>query len=377
MNLVVDENIVLAEEAFSQFGNVRLYNGREITSSALKDADALIIRSVTEVNQSLLQAASVRFVGTATIGTDHVDEDFLKKRGIVFASAQGCNSFAVAEYVASAIFHLSSLYNLNLRKCRLGIIGVGNIGSKVRMFAESTGMKVICSDPPLQRLTGTNDFFSLDEILSSEIITLHVPLTFSGANKTFNLLNEENLKKTASNAVIINTSRGGVINENEILRLNKSKKFILINDVWENEPDVNLGILKESTISTPHIAGYSVEGRVNGTKMIYDALCEWTDSEKKWKPELSKLSTPVITLSGNERLEEAINKVLKSVYDIQNDSDQFKLLLDMNKADRLKHFDKMRKEYHFRREFNNFTVQLDRKNDELINVLKALRFTVK
>ncbi|MFN3693868.1 MAG: 4-phosphoerythronate dehydrogenase [Ignavibacterium sp.] len=217
MKIIVDENIAFAKEAFSLFGDVVLLPGREITNETLKNADVLIIRSVTDVNEKLLSNTSVKFVGTATIGTDHIDLDYLKSMDITFADAKGCNAYAVAEYFLTALLKVCSDEDISLQNKSIGVIGVGNVGSKVAGFSELLGLKVLKNDPPLQRENPDENFYSLDEVLQCDIITLHVPLTLEGEDKTYHLLNAENFEVLKDGSILINTSRGAVI-DNQALR---------------------------------------------------------------------------------------------------------------------------------------------------------------
>jgi erythronate-4-phosphate dehydrogenase len=216
MKIVADENISCAYEAFSPFGEVILLPGREITNKHLKDADALITRSVTIVNKELLEGTNIKFVGTATIGWDHIDIDYLSKNNVNFSSAAGCNSDAVTEYVFSAMFSIAAGKNISLRNKKLGVVGGGNIGSRVAEIAPSLGLEVILNDPPLKRKTGSDIYQPLDKIYDCDIITLHVPLNVSGEDKTVHLFNKKNLEMLKENSIFINTSRGSVVDNTSL-----------------------------------------------------------------------------------------------------------------------------------------------------------------
>jgi erythronate-4-phosphate dehydrogenase len=202
MRLVVDENIAFAREAFNEFGSILLLNGRSITKKALKDADGVIVRSITKVDKSLLENSNVKFVGTATIGTDHIDKEFLIKNKIAFSYARGCNADSVAEYVFTALLKIAVDEEINLSDKTIGIVGVGNIGSKVARLAEILGMRVLKNDPPKEREGIGSYYVTLDEILKADIITLHVPLNKDGIDKTVHLINEHNLKKLKEDTII-------------------------------------------------------------------------------------------------------------------------------------------------------------------------------
>ncbi len=202
LKLIVDENIALAADIFNQFGDVKLVSGRYITNSLLKDIDILIVRSITNVDEGLLKNTPVKFVGTATIGTDHIDLDYLKKNNIIFADAKGCNAFSVAEYVVAALLNFSVKYDFSLKDKSIGIVGVGNVGSKVATFAEALGMDVLLNDPPLQRNGDKTNFVELDEILKCDIVTLHVPLNPNGIDKTHHLFDKKILSRLKNDTIL-------------------------------------------------------------------------------------------------------------------------------------------------------------------------------
>lgn len=377
MNLIVDENIAFAQEAFSHFGNAILVDGRTLTNKNVKDADVLLIRSITKVDAELLRDSKVQFVGTATIGTDHIDLDYLKSKNISFADAKGCNADSVAEYVFTALLKITSEKNISLNGKTIGVVGIGNIGSRVVRLAESLGMKVLKNDPPLERNAIGKNSVSLDEILKADIITLHVPLSFEGVDKTFHLLNENNLKMISENAIIINTSRGAVINNSSLLNATIRKNFNLILDVWEDEPLVNFNLLAKTKIASAHIAGYSFEGKVNGTKMIYDALCKFTNTNPEWSPELPLIERRELELSDSSSDEEKLYKLLSSIYKIEEDDARLREISNYNQREQAGYFDKLRKTYPVRREFSNFTVHISETEKHLKAVLESFRFTVR
>ncbi|WP_337865385.1 4-phosphoerythronate dehydrogenase [Ignavibacterium sp.] len=374
MKLVVDENISFAKEAFSLFGDVKLFAGREIKNEILKDADILIIRSVTNVDESLLKNTQVRFVGTATIGTDHIDLDYLKNNKIAFADAKGCNAFGVAEYVLTALIKICSDEKINSEGKSIGIVGIGNVGSKVLKFSELLGLKVLKNDPPLQRKNPDERFYSLEEALQCDIVTLHTPLAFEGEDKTFHLLDEEKLSQLKDNSILINTSRGAVIDNNALSKIISQKKLKVALDVWENEPDVELSLLERVAIASPHVAGYSLEGKVNGTIMIFNALNTFLGTNYDFDFTLPEVKHNLFEYNQTDFDIDEFNELLKSIYDIESDTNQMKKMLYFNREDRVKYFDEMRKNYPLRREFNNYRIKL--KSDKLKNFFEGLRFKV-
>ncbi len=376
MKLVVDENITLAEEAFSSFGDLKLINGRNITNKILCDAYALIVRSITNVNKELLTGTAVEFVGTATIGRDHIDTDYLLQEGIKFADAKGCNANSVAEYVMAAIMRISMEENLSLKNKSIGVIGVGNIGSRVVRYAKALGLAVLKNDPPKERENIGNGYSKLEETLKANIITLHVPLNTTGIDKTYHLLNANNLDSLKQRAILINTSRGAVIDNNALLNIIDKKQFNTILDVWEGEPLINTELMKKVKLGTSHIAGYSLEGKANGTKMIYDSLTKFTNKKSDWMPQLPKIYDNLIELPSEGTIEEKLHFIIKHIYDIENDDLLLRKLIGLNKDGRIKHFDDLRKKYPVRREFGNYTVKIN--DDEGISkIIRTLGLNYK
>ena len=377
MNLIIDENIAFAQEAFSHFGKAILVNGHSLTNKNLKDADALIIRSITRIDKGLLRNSKVKFVGTATIGTDHIDLDYLHSKNISFADAKGCNADSVVEYVFTALLKIAAERNISLKEKSIGVVGVGNIGSRVVRLAESLGMKVLKNDPPLERNRIGKNYVSLDELLNVDIITLHVPLSFEGDDKTYHLLSQDNLNKIKSNAIMINTSRGAVIDNASLLDETNKKGFNLILDVWENEPSINLDLLAKTKVATAHIAGYSLEGKINGTKMIYDALCKFKNKKPTWQPELPEIESSILQLPNGQSDNEKLYKLFASIYKIEKDDARLREISNYKLNEQAGYFDMLRKTYPVRREFNNFMVQLSEKEKHLKAVLENFRFKVK
>jgi erythronate-4-phosphate dehydrogenase len=376
MRIVVDENISFAEDAFSKLGEVILLPGRKIYHQHLKDADALITRSVTMVDAKLLENTAVKFVGTATIGTDHVDKGFLSANNIHFADAAGCNADAVAEYVFTSLFTIAVKHKIKLNGLKLGVVGAGNIGSRVVKIGKSLGLNVYANDPPLKRKTGSNDYRELTELLDADIITLHVPLNMEGIDKTFHLFDEKILSSLKDNCILINASRGEVVNNKALNELIPKKNFLAVLDVWENEPGINTQLLEKVMIGTPHIAGYSLEGKVNGTKIIYDSLCGFLNITPNWSPSLPSVDNNIVELSSQKYSEEILNDILKRVYDIEVDNKNMKKMIGMNEIDKQNHFDSLRKNYPFRREFSNYSIKFRSKEKELEKILTAFRFRI-
>ena len=377
MNIIIDENIEFGQEAFRQFGEVRKIHGRKITNEILRECEVLVVRSITNVNKSLLEGTPVKFVGTTTIGTDHLELDYLNEKGIKFSSAPGCNSFAVAEYVLSALYDIATNKKIELKGKSLGVVGYGNIGKKVTKFAKAIGMNVLVNDPPLQREGYHYNFSSINEILECDLITLHVPMNKTGVDKTFHLIDDERIDKLEPGTVLINTCRGAVVdNEAMLTRLKSNSDLIAVLDVWENEPIIKGSLLDLVYLASPHIAGYSLEGKVNGTVMIYDELCKFTNETAKWQPMLPDVENSKIQLDPNLSDQELLSKITSHIYPIARDSESIKKLKELDPDSRAKEFDKLRKNYNLRREFDNFSVDSKHLSDSQKNILAQLRLSV-
>ncbi len=377
MRIVVDENISLGKEAFEKLGDVELIHGRKIENKNLIDADALIVRSITKVNEDLLKNTKVKFVGTTTIGTDHIDKEYLTRNKIHFAYSPGCNSFAVTEYVYSAITHLLNKYSLDIEKMSIGIVGFGNIGTKVGSIAKALDLKVIINDPPLQRKNNNKNFSTLEEALKCDIVTFHVPLNLEGIDRTVHLLNKENISLIKENAILINASRGPVI-DNRMLKkrlLEKNNIFVVL-DVWENEPDYDIDLLKLIELGTPHIAGYSFEGKLNGTIMIYQQLCEFLKVKPTWKPKLPIVKNNVIDLSEKKKNIEILSTIFNRSYEVKKDDLLLREAFGFTKEEKIKHFDSLRKNYRLRRELINYKAQVKSKEKINTKLLSSLRLNI-
>lgn len=389
MLFIIDENIPFAREAFGALGEVRLVAGRAITRDLLRDADALLVRSVTRVNAALLAGTRVQFVGTATIGTDHIDLDYLQQTGISFASAAGCNANSVAEYIVAALLHIAEQKRFLLAGKTLGIVGVGNVGSRVAEKARALGLRVVLNDPPLQKLLASSTpealpavlrqnlsrlsavtFHTLDELMSADIITLHTPLIRNGAHPTLHLFDENRLRKIKPGGILLNTGRGEVIDNLALKKVMRSELLTAaVLDVWENEPQIDPELLERITLATPHIAGYSFDGKVKGTWLIYEALCRFLRVEPNWDPvpflpevALSEIKVPASLFQKEEEAWGAQKLLAEAVccaYDIVADDQALRKVVLWEGAtpeDRGKHFDKLRHEYPIRREFFNYCV---------------------
>ena len=369
MKILVDENIPFGREAFGRLGDVVTMHGRKMDAAAVRDADMLIIRSITKVGRELLDGSRVRFVGTCTIGTDHVDEAYLRERGIAFASAPGCNANSVAEYVVCAVLVLAKRGGFRLEGKTIGVVGVGNVGNKVVAKCEALGMKVLQNDPPLARLFPCEKrFLPLEALMDSDFISLHVPLTKTGADKTWHMADAAFLKRMKPGAVLLNTCRGAVLDSAVIPQSAIRNPHSLVLDVWEGEPVISTELVAASSLGTPHIAGYSYDGKVNGTAMIYRAACAALAGSAGVTPDgwdaCPTLAMPPspharLTLDATGRDDEdVLREAALTVYDIEADDRRLRAIADLPAGERGAYFDRLRREYPQRREFQNSTITL-------------------
>jgi len=369
MKIIIDKNIPYVHGVLEPWADVEYVEGGKINCESLEGSDAMIIRTRTRCNKKLLENTRIKFIGTATIGTDHIDLEWCREQGIKYASAPGCNSGSVMQYLASSLVKLTEKYNIDPISTTIGIIGVGNVGSKVAHMAKVLGFNVLLNDPPRERLEGSQDFISLDRLLhESEIVSLHVPLTFEGPDKTFQLVDENFLSKMRNKAILINTSRGQVVNEIPLLA--KLKKYLVkaaVLDVWRNEPDINTELLNTVDIGTAHIAGYSADGKANGSKIIIRQLAEYFDLPlKEWEPEtLPDPDYPVIDLTDSFGSDfDIISKAIVHTYSIERDNSMLKNNPFL--------FENLRNEYPPRREYHAYMVKSD--NELILNKLRTLGF---
>jgi erythronate-4-phosphate dehydrogenase len=357
--IYIDENIPLLPDVLSNCGKIIMFNGRKLKNDLLKknDCEYLFVRSTTKVNQSLLEGTDVRFVGTATSGIDHIDTQYLGSKGIHFCSAPGANANSVAEYVLYSMFLYSKKHGISLKDKTIGVVGYGNVGKIVAEYAYLMGLKVLINDPPLKddgfHFPDHLEYVSLDEICeSADVITNHVPLTFQGETKhpTYRLLSEDHIKKIKNGGVIIHTSRGGVIDENALLERIDKRELIAAVDVFENEPMVNIDLARAAIISTPHIAGYSYDGKLKGTLMMAQQFMSFSGLN----PDLSRIeqelgSTDKLSVDDFENYEKLFGLIQRN-RKLNEDHNRFLNILDSDDALRSKQFDLLRKEYPIRRE---------------------------
>ena len=382
MRIVADQNIPFIEACFSSIGEVTLTSGREITPALVKDADALLVRSITKVNEALLAGTNVKFVATATIGTEHVDQGYLIANDIGFASAPGSNANSVAEYIVSALLALGKKKNFQLADKSIAIVGVGNVGSRVEAKCRALGMNIVLNDPPLQRQTGDVKYRPLEEIFDCDFVTLHTPLTKEGPDKTFHLADDKFFSSLKDGAVFLNSARGKVHDESALKKAMQAGKLCgVVLDVWETEPTVDPWLLQNVDISTPHIAGYSFDGKVGGMIMIYQALCQHFGLKAKHTaedflpaPEIAEIRIEKEQPENDE--ERLIHDTVQQVYVINRDDFNMREILLQPESEQGAWFDGLRKEYPIRREFQNTKVVVPDISCCLVNKLAGIGFQV-
>lgn len=380
MKIIADRNIPFASEAFLNLGKVELLPGRDIEKDNIVDADVLLVRTVTRVDRKLLDGTDVKFVGTATIGFDHVDTTYLEDNSIGFSYAPGCNANSVSEYIIAAFLNLAQKLKFPLRGKKAGIIGCGNVGSRVVEKLKVLEMETLENDPPLFDQTGDTRYVPLERILEeSDFITVHTPLSEIGKYPTFHLCDDDFFSRASKKPCFINSSRGGVCDTGSLTRALKSGDIsAAVLDVWENEPDIDTRLLHLLTIGTPHIAGYSLDGKVNATKMLFNAVCRHFNIKNEWAPSLMpEPENPVISLKPSGDPENVIGEAVEIAYNIGSDDKMLRKLADYPTGQKQEFFDSLRNEYPVRREFSSYTVTGKYSRTGVFEKLEKLGFKTK
>lgn len=361
MHLVVDENLSLIDHFFAEFGAISALAGRQITQNDLQDADALLVRSVTRVSPLLLSGTPVQFVGSATIGTDHLDVDGLQAAGITVAHAAGCNAQAVAEYVVTAILTLQPQRLLAGEDFCLGVVGMGNVGRRLAGLAKRLGWRVLCCDPLVHCFNVEQ--VDLDALLAqADAVSLHVPMTRSGQHATYHLINAQRLALMPPHAMLINSARGAVVEQAALLAdLARTQRPVVL-DVFEFEPDIPRVLLDQLALATPHIAGYSLEGKAQGTYQIYQQFCQWrqlaaTRDLGGTLPDMPNYFMSNDCATTGSTNENSLHKVLAAYlfcfYDIRRDDAALRGCLHGDGV-AANAFDRLRREYPLRREWSAY-----------------------
>jgi len=370
-SLIIDDHIPFIRGVLEPYARVVYVKGGVITHDLAREADGVIIRTRTTCDARLLKGTNIKFIATATIGYDHIDTDFCRQNGIAWHHAPGCNASSVNQYIASVLASLSLRHDLSLNGKRIGIIGAGHVGTRVASLAKILGMVTLLNDPPRARTEGPGGFVSLEEIMeTADIITFHVPLNLGGPDRTYHLAGMDFFQKLIKKPYIINTSRGAVVDTGsvkEAIRQGMISGYIA--DVWENEPYPDIELLNMTEIATPHIAGYSIEGKANGTAACVRAagrffgfgLDEW------YPPILPPPANPIIQPAAEDKSPEQIvlNAVL-SAYDVMMDDNAFRKNPE--------NFEELRNHYPTRREFEAFTINLKNPSPSIVEILEGIGF---
>lgn len=275
MRIVADQNLSMLSQTFGCHGELRLRPGRAIGPADVRDADALLVRSVTRVDRALLKGSRVRFVGSATIGRDHLDTAWLEAQGVRWASAPGCNANAAAEYSLAMIALALARRGRDFSGLSAGIVGRGNVGSRTLRLLSALGVECVACDPPLAE-QGEPGLVSLERALHNDLVCLHVPLTHDGPCPTWRMLDGASLASLPDGALLLNTARGNVVDGAALQRELARKRLLAALDVWPGEPCLDPGLVQHCLVATPHVAGYSQQGRTNGVRQIYQAFCDWS-----------------------------------------------------------------------------------------------------
>ena len=375
MLIVADENIPLIEEFFASFGEIRRLPGRQITRADVHDADVLLVRSVTRVDRELLEGSAVRFVGTCTIGTDHLALDYFEQAGIQWSSAPGCNARGVVDYVLGSLLTLADIEGADLAQRTYGVIGAGEVGGRLVRVLRDLGWNVRVCDPLRQAAEGAG-YVSLEQIIEQcDVISLHTPLSKNGEFATWHLLDEARLNRLKPGTWLINASRGPVV-DNAALRkvLNAREDLQAVLDVWEGEPQVDVELADLCVLATPHIAGYSLDGKQRGTAQIYEALCDFLGQAPQVQladllpaPWLAR-----VELSANSDQAWALAMLCRGVYDPRRDDADFRRTLTGSGDQQKLAFDALRKLYPMRREIEGLTVHIEGHNPALTTMAAAL-----
>ena len=375
IKIVADNKIPFLRGVLEPYADIQYLNPSDITRDAVKDKDALIIRTRTNCNSELLDGTNIKFIATATIGFDHIDQEYCREKNIKWINAPGCNSYSVQQYIASVLLTLGHKRKLDLSALTIGIVGVGNVGSKVEQLARVLGMNILLNDPPRERKEGSGKFVDINELISkSDIITFHVPLIKDGRDKTYHMADEKFFSRFNNGKIIFNTSRGQVINTNSIKNAIKGKKVnAAVLDVWENEPNIDLELLNLVDIATPHIAGYSADGKANGTSVCVINTASFFDLgiNKSWYPqELPFPENPdeINIDCADQSEQEIVYKAFDSSYNIMNDDNTLRKSVDT--------FEKQRGNYPVRREFPFYKIKAKNCPEDIENKLKTIGFQI-
>ncbi len=381
LKIIADEKIPFLSEFFSTLGILDTLPASEINQNNIKNYDVLLVRTVTKVNDKLLEGTKIKIIGSMTSGIDHIDRNYLRRNKIKLLYAPGSNARSVAEYVIASLLVFAKIKKISLKGKTIGIIGAGNVGTKVAQMCEAIGMRVLLNDPPKYNRTKNKKYLSFKRFSDADIITLHIPLTFRGKYKTFHLIDEKFLNNIKQGTILINTSRGAVIDEEMLIKFRKKLGGLII-DVWENEPDINIDLLKIADIGTPHIAGYSLDGKFNASYIVYKKLCKFLEIKPNIKkndifPEINEEKDVLITQND---IFKTLYRTILQIYNPLNDHKNLCRVIGVEPRARRKYFEDLRRNYPVRREFPNYVIRMsDRLSSlqKLVEIFRSLGFKIK
>lgn len=368
MKIVADNTVPYLKGIAEPIADVTYLTSKEFTPEQIHNADALIVRSIDKCTRELLEGSQVKLITSATIGFDHIDTQYCEEAGITWKNSPGCNAVSVAQYILAGLIILSLVRKEKLQGKTIGIIGVGHVGKEVQKLCTAFGLNVLLNDPPRTEIEGQKEFVSLDTIAEqADIITFHTPLTKTGRYATFHLAGKDFFSKLKKNPWFINASRGAVHDTEALLQAYQTGKISeMIIDCWENEPTINLKLLSHTTIATPHIAGFSADGKANGTRMCLEHIESFFhlqfDKIKNVVP--PALENPIIDLDKftENRIEQAVLKSFNPLY------------VDKMLRENPTKFEWYRNNYQHPREFSAYTII--HATMEEAQVLQQLRFNV-
>lgn len=369
MNIVVDRNIRAAEATFGAHARLRFMDGRAIRRKHLLDADALLVRTATRVDEALLDGTPVGFVGTTSIGTDHMDIAWLERRGVAWANAPGCNADGTAQYTLAMAWLACERLDRRLTGLTAGIVGCGNVGSRVCTLFEALDMPVVANDPPLAD-AGATGLVTLDEALAQDIVCLHVPLTRGGPCPTHRFIGRAELGRMTPGALLVNTARGDVLDGGALLSELRSGRLHAALDVWPGEPLLDAALLEATTVATPHVAGYSDDGKRKGTLLVYAAFCAWAGLTPVAQP-APPAAAPLLRIEAGEN---ALASALDAACFVQRHDSAMRDLIRLSVELRAAAFDRLRRDYPPRFDFQNW--RIDQHGSGSSRTLRALGFRV-
>ena len=373
MRVIADRDIPQVRSAFAEFGDVCLVSGRTLTPGQLRDAEILLVRSVTRVDKGLLENSKIRYVGTTTSGIDHLDTVYLQERGITYFDAAGCNARAVAEYVVACSFLYGRLGLADAGELTVGIIGFGHVGKIVHSMFSALGVECVVNDPLLDDDLQNVRFVDLEDALASDIVTLHVPYTELGEFPTRRMIGAAQLTLMRAGALLVNAARGGVVDERSLTAwLAGRTSAVAAIDCWSGEPNVDLALLRQLAIATPHIAGHTIEARLRATTMLSNRMSTELGLDSVWAA--APLQPIELQVPSFSRPAEVYGNAVLRCFDPRVTTAALRRTADLRKADRAVAFDQLRKTASSRHEFSNHCVACDGLQLDTVQGLSELGF---